>query len=110
MSDNRWIERPTVQPANYDRAQMAADVKRFANDYNGLVSAYLADPKGFDCKRFGDLDTAMSKYRDAALVSGQGSRSTPNLAYRALRRLNVSIPHMVDTLEDECGFAQESIG
>lgn len=79
-------------------------------DHNNLVSSYLADPKGFDCTRFGDLDAAMSHYRDAALVGGLGSRSTPNLTYRALRRLNVSIPDMVDTLEDECGFAHESIG
>jgi hypothetical protein len=110
LSEDRWIERPTTQPSNFDRAQMALDVKRFVGDYNDLVAGYTADPKGFDCARFGALDKSLKDYRNDGLVNGFGSRSTPNLAYRALRRLNVSIPAMLDTLEDQCNFAQESIG
>jgi len=51
----------------------------------------------------------MSAYRNSGFTQGLGSRSTQNLTYRALRRLNVPITDMVDTLEDECTFTKESI-
>lgn len=110
VSQARWIERPVKQPNNFDRATMATDMKKFIGQYNDLVTAYEADKKGFECSRFGDLDSAMSVYRNSGFAEGLGSRSTQNLAYRALRRLNVSIPDMVDDLEDECTFVAESIG
>jgi len=110
VSQARWIERPVKQPDNFDRATMATDMRKFIGQYNDLVSAYEADKKGFECSRFGDLDSAMSVYRNSGFTEGLGSRSTQNLAYRALRRLNVSIPDMVDVLEDECTFVAESIG
>lgn len=78
--------------------------------YNDLVSAYTADPKGFECGRFGALDDTLGEYRNSAPVNGLGSRSTENLVYRALRRLTVSIPSMLDTLEVQCTFAHESMG
>lgn len=110
VSQARWIERPVKQPNNFDRATMATDMKKFIGQYNDLATAYAADKKGFECSRFGDLDSAMSVYRNSGFAEGLGSRSTQNLAYRALRRLNVSIPDMVDDLEDECTFVAESIG
>lgn len=110
ISESRWIVTPVRQPDNFDRAQMAADVTRFAARYNDLVGAYSAAPKGFDCGRFGALDAEMSAYRDAGFDAGLGSRSTANLTYRALRRLNVSVPDMVDALEDDCTFVHESVG
>jgi hypothetical protein len=110
ISEDRWIEEPTRQPDNFDRAQMSADMKRFVGDYNNLVSAYAAGRKGFDCSRFADLDDELGTYRNTGFVNGFGSRSTQNLTYRALRRLNVSIPSMLDTLEDGCTFVKESIG
>jgi len=110
VSQARWIERPVKQPDNFDRATMATDMRKFIGQYNDLVTAYEADKKGFECSRFGDLDSAMSVYRNSGFTEGLGSRSTQNLAYRALRRLNVSIPDMVDVLADECTFVAESIG
>jgi len=109
LSQGRWIERPVIQPDNFDRATMTTDMKKFIGEYNDLATAYAADKKGFTCSRFGDLDSEMSVYRNSGFTQGLGSRSTQNLAYRALRRLNVSIPDMVDTLEDECTFVHESI-
>ena len=109
VSQGRWIERPVKQPDNFDRATMATDMKKFIDEYNDLATAYTADKKGFNCSRFGDLDSKMSAYRNSGFTQGLGSRSTQNLAYRALRRLNVPITDMVDTLEDECTFTQESI-
>jgi hypothetical protein len=109
LSQGRWIERPVIQPDNFDRATMATDMTKFIDEYNDLTTAYTADKKGFNCSRFGDLDSKMSAYRNSGFTQGLGSRSTQNLAYRALRRLNVPITDMVDTLEDECTFTQESI-
>lgn len=110
VSDHRWIVEPVRQPDHFDRAQMTAEAKRFIGEYNRLVNEYHAAPKGFVCSRFGALDREMSAYRDQGFARGLGSRSTQNLTYRALRRLNVDIPEMVDTLEDECTFTNESVG
>ncbi len=109
IRDGRWLTVPTQQPNNFDLAQMTADVRRFIGEYNELVSAYTKDARAFDCGRFAALDDEMAAYRNGGFAAGLGSRSTQNLAYRALRRLNVSIPDMVDTLEDECIFAGESL-
>ncbi len=110
LSDGRWIERPVRQPDRFDRDQMARDMQVFIGKYNALVSDYTHDKAGFACSRFGDLDDEMSRYRNTGFANGSGSRSTQNLAYRALRRINVNIPAELDTLEDECTFTQESIG
>lgn len=110
ISAGRWIEAPVQQPDRFDRAQMDKDVRMFIDAYNDLVTAYTANKKGFDCARFGALDTRLSDYRNSGFANGSGSRSTQNLTYRALRRLNVSIPDRVDELEDECVFVNESIG
>lgn len=110
LSEDRWIERPVQQPDNFDRAQMATDISRFIGRYNDLASRYADDKKGFACSGFGALDAEMAAYRNSGFAGGLGSRSTQNLAYRALRRINVNIPEAVDMLEEECTFAQESIG
>ena len=110
ISQGRWIEMPVRQPDRFDRAQMDTDLKSFIAAYNDLVSACAANRKGFDCARFGDLDARLCECRNTLFVNGFGVRSTQNLTYRALRRLNVSIPDMVDRLEDECIFVNESVG
>jgi hypothetical protein len=110
VSAGSWIEMPTQQPDRFDRAQMDKDLRMFIGAYNDLVKAYTANKKGFDCARFGALDTRLGDYRNSGFANGFGSRSTQNLTFRALRRLNVSIPHMLDVLEDECVFVNESIG
>ncbi len=110
LSGGRWIEMPTQQPDRFDKAQMAADIKRFVGKYNELASAYAANKKGFDCSRFGALDAGMASYRSEGFANGLGSRSTQNLSYRALRRLDVSILDTVDTLKDDCTFVNESVG
>jgi hypothetical protein len=110
VTDGRWVVEPVQQPDNFDRRQMIADAKRFIGEYNDLVREYLPAKKGFDCTQFNSLDREMSDYRNEGFAQGLGSRSTQNLTYRALRRLNVEIPEMVDTLEDECIFVNESVG
>ncbi len=109
ITEGRWVVMPAKQPDNFDRAQMAADIEGFIAKYNDVVLAYQEDSTAFDCTRFSALDDEMTVYRNESFDAGLGSRSTHNLAYRALRRLNVSIPDMVDTLEDECTFVNESL-
>ena len=109
ISNGAWIELPTQQPDNFDRATMIADVTRLVAEYNGLVTEYITAPRAFECVRFGHLDDELTGYRSEGFDQGLGSRSTQNLAYRALRRLNVSVPDMVDTLEAECTYVQESL-
>jgi hypothetical protein len=110
IAEGRWVVPPVQQPDEFDRAQMAADMSGFIAKYNDLVSAYQKGRTGFDCSRFAALDDEMGTYRNSGFVEGLGSRSTQNLAFRALRRLNVSVPAMVDTLEDDCTFTNESLG
>lgn len=110
LSEGRWIEPAVQQPSNFDRTQMATELKSFISKYNDLVSSFVDDKKQFDCARFGELDSEMGAYRNTSFTKGLGSRSTPNLVYRALRRMNVNIPSMLDSLEDECINVQESIG
>ncbi|MGO4446190.1 hypothetical protein AB4Z42_22845 [Mycobacterium sp. 2YAF39] len=109
ITEGRWVVMPTKQPDNFDRTQMTADIEGFIAKYNDLVLAYQKDSTAFECTRFSALDEEMAVYRNESFEAGLGSRSTHNLAYRALRRLNVSIPDMVDTLEDECTFVKESL-
>jgi len=110
IMNRRWVMMPTKLPDNFDRTQMKADMTKFIAAYNDLVSAYQQSPKGFDCTRFGAIDDEKAAYRNTGFTEGLGSRSTQNLVYRALRRLNVSVPDMVDTLQDECTFVNESVG
>lgn len=110
ISEGTWIEPPAKQPDRFDRAQMNTDMTTFIGAYNDLVTAYFANKKGFDCAKFGALDDRLGEYRNTGFANGFGSRSTQNLTYRALRRLNVSIPSKLDELEDDCTFVNESVG
>ncbi len=110
ISEDRWLIPPVQQADNFDRSRMVTDMGRFINAYNDLVTDYQHRPLGFDCSRFDELDQQMADFRNTWFTAGRGSRSTENLTYRALRRLNVSIPDMVDVLGDECLFRTESVG
>ena len=96
-----WIERPTKQPDRFDRTQMTVDAKRFIAEYNSLVSDFFAAKKGFDCARFAAFTKEMRDYRHAG-ISRDGTRSTANLTYRMLRRLNVNVSRTARMLTLEC--------
>jgi len=71
---------------------------------------YVSHPGSRTASTARRWDAHLRDYRNSAFVNGFGGRSTQNLTYRALRRLNVSIPDMVDRLVDECIFVNESVG
>ena len=110
ISGDTWIVEPVAQPDNFDTAAMAADARRWVNEWNALVCEYVTDPGTFSCGRFDDLDGQMRDYRRAGFEKGLGGRSTENLTYRMLRRLSVNIPDGVDLAEHECRNHQFSTG
>lgn len=101
ISDDRWMEPPAVQDSTFDRSQMLADVQRFTSTYNGLVTAYFADKKSFDCRRWQEFSKQLGAYRNAG-IDAFGTRSTANLVYRLLRRLSVNVVEQAPALGLEC--------
>lgn len=101
LTDDAWMEHPSMQESRFDRNQIMADAKGFITKYNGLVSDYFADKKSFDCSRLGALTKEMRSYRGAG-IDKDGTRSTPNLTYRMLRRLNVNLTETTRQLAVEC--------
>ncbi len=101
LTEDRWMERPSVQKDHFDRNQMTLDAKRFITEYNTLVSDYFTDKKAFDCGRWGAFTREMRSYRGAG-IDRDGTRSTSNLTYRMLRRLNVNVSDTARKLAVEC--------
>jgi hypothetical protein len=101
ISDDVWIERPTQQPDRFDHDQMLVDARHFIAAYNNLMTDYFAAKKGFDCERFAALSKEMRDYRHAGIMKN-GTRSTANLTYRMLRRLNVNVSETTRMVALEC--------
>ena len=101
LTDDAWMEHPSAQESRFDRNQIMADAKTFIAKYNSLVSEYFADKKAFDCSRLGAFTKEMRSYRGAG-IDKDGTRSTPNLTYRMLRRLNVNLTETTRQLAVEC--------
>jgi hypothetical protein len=101
ISEDRWIEKPAVQQDLFDRARMTEDTLGFLAGYNALVREYFAAKPSFDCRRFKDMSSDLSTYRDEG-IKKSGIRSTENLTYRLLRRLSVNVVEEVQSLNLEC--------
>lgn len=101
LTDDAWMEHPSMQESRFDRTQMMADAKRFITQYNNLVTDYFADKKAFDCGLLSAFTKEMRSYRGAG-IDKDGTRSTPNLTYRMLRRLNVNLTESTRQLAVEC--------
>jgi len=108
VTRDAWMEHPAMQENRFDRAQMKADAQRYIMRYNDLVSSYFASKKGFDCSRFKDFTQEFRAYRGAG-IDKDGTRSTTNLTYRMLRRLNVNVSETVRQLGVECRTIQWSL-
>lgn len=101
LTDDAWMEHPSMQENRFDRTQMMVDAKRFITQYNRLVTDYFADKKAFDCGQLGAFTKEIRSYRGAG-IDQDGTRSTPNLTYRMLRRLNVNLTETTRQLAVEC--------
>lgn len=101
ITDDSWMESPAVQANKFDRDPMLRDIERFTTTYNGLVTAYFADKRSFDCSRWGDFLKSLGNYRNER-IDTSGTCSTENLAYRLLRRLSVNVVEEASALGLEC--------
>ena len=101
ITGDRWMEPPAVQDSKFDRDQMLSDIEGFTGTYNALVRAYFAGKRGFDCGQWQDFSKTLGDYRNAG-IDKSGTRSTENLVYRLMRRLNVNVVEEASALGLEC--------
>lgn len=101
ISEDTWMELPTIQESKFERQKMLHDLVGFTSTYNDLISTYFADKRSFDCAQWNDFSKDLSKYRNEGIVKS-GTRSTENLVYRLLRRLSVNVIEQSSDLELEC--------
>ena len=87
--------------STFNKQQMLTDINQFINQYNILVKEYFSSKSTFSCSRFIDLRKSMKKYRRDG-IEKNGIRSTENLAYRLLRRLNVNLQSINEELSFDC--------
>lgn len=119
FTTDSWVMEPTVQPDNWDRAQILGNVTKFVDEYNTLLCEYqaakdavLPDAPGaldFNCSRWTDFSKALKKYRGSGFDANLGSRSTSNLAYRLLRRISVNVVDQPGVWEQQCINLQASL-
>lgn len=108
ITENAWMELPTVQESKFDRQQMQKDLTGFITTYNILVTDYFASKRSFDCTRWNTFSKTLGKYRNEG-IEKSGTRSTENLTYRLLRRLSVNVVEQSAALELECMNIQWSL-
>lgn len=96
-----WLVEPEQSLPHFTKDQILEDARKYISQYNRLVTEFNANPDGFDCSRLQALATGMRSYRRAGIES-HGIRSTPNLTYRMLRRLDTNLPEALRSATDAC--------
>ena len=96
-----------------------ANVSAFAAQYNALLcefwsakAAVLPDAPGaldFDCTRWPAFEMVLKTFRGSAFDAGLGSRSTPNLVYRLLRRISVNVVDQAAVWGQQCENMKASV-
>lgn len=103
-----WLNEPTQNLNSFDEDAIYLDAKRYITLYNEVAAAFNARPVGFDCSRFTSLAAEMRRYRTEG-IGLHGIRSTPNLTYRMLRRLNINLPDSLREASNECASINSSL-
>lgn len=103
-----WLEPPKAATARFSRETVEADLLRFVRRYNDLVAAYAKDKKAFACGAFSDLREEVRLYRRKG-IAADGIRSTENIVYRALRRIDGNLLRQTESLGLECENIQGSM-
>ncbi len=98
---DRWLMKPAHNRSTFNHQRMLTDTNQFINQYNLLVKEYFSSKATFSCSRFIDLRKSMKKYRREGIAKN-GIRSTENLTYRLLRRLNVNLQSTNEELSFDC--------
>ncbi|MDQ0513402.1 hypothetical protein [Ancylobacter amanitiformis] len=105
---NRWFSMPKTIEDRFDRTDMQVKTKEVVETYNALMLTYFADKPAFRCANFSDLLAQLRTYRSGEIVAA-GQRSTGNLVYRLLHRLNVDVQEETDAAYRECTNIQWSL-
>ena len=108
LTGNRWLAEPRVNSAHYSAEQIFADSRRFIDAYNDLATRFAEQRKGFDCSRFAALRKELRVYRRQGMI-GTGIRSTANITYRLLRRVDFNMLRAMENQQQECLDLNDSL-
>lgn len=103
-----WPSQPQPAPIRFSRPRVLAELKDYITRYNALARSYAADKRGFNCESFSDLREEVRLYRRKGIAK-DGIRSTENIVYRSLRRVNGNLLRQMEDLELECENIQGSL-
>ena len=103
-----WPSAPLPAPMQFSRERIMVELKDFIGRYNGLAAAYAKDKRSFHCDAFSNLREEVRLYRRKGIAK-DGIRSTENIVYRSLRRVNGNLFRHMEDLELECQNIQASL-
>ncbi len=103
-----WPSAPQAAPIRFSRERIVTELKDFIARYNDLATAYAKDKRYFECDAFSRLREEVRLYRRKGIAK-DGIRSTENIVYRALRRVNGNLSRQMEDLELECENIQGSL-
>ena len=108
LFNENWPSRPEAAPNRFSRSRVYAEFGDFVQRYNGLATEYARDKRSFVCHRFSELREEVRHYRRKGIAK-DGIRSTENIVYRTLRRVNGNLLRQMEGLELECENIQGSL-
>ncbi len=103
-----WPSKPEPAPARFSRERVHAEFIDYVRRYNILVGEYARNKRAFTCDRFSELREEVRLYRRKGIAK-DGIRSSENIVYRALRRVNGNLLRQMEYLELECENIQGSL-
>lgn len=103
-----WLEPPKAATTRFSREAVETDLIAFVKRFNDLVGAYASDKKSFACGGFSGFREEVRLYRRKG-IARDGIRSTENIVYRALRRINDNLLLETERLGLECENIQASL-
>ena len=108
LTTGKWLKLPQVNPAYFSREQIFTDSRHYIDAYNALATSFAAQKIGFDCQRFTVLREDLRDYRRKGMI-GTGIRSTANITYRLLRRLDFNLLREAEAMAEECSNINASL-
>lgn len=103
-----WPSKPEPAPLRFSRERVYVEFGDFVKRYNALAGEYAENKRSFVCDRFSELREEVRLYRRKG-IARDGIRSTENIVYRALRRINGNLLRQMEGLELECENIQGSL-
>jgi hypothetical protein len=108
LFNDNWPSQPEAAPNRFSRPRVYAEFGDFVQRYNALATEYARDKRRFGCHRFSELREEVRHYRRKGIAK-DGIRSTENIVYRALRRINGNLLRRLEGLDLECENIQGSL-